>query len=260
MPYEDLEVAVENGVGTIILTRESKFNSFRESTYKELTRALLSLAEDPKVMILVITGRGKFFSSGADITEKRDPPSDPSEAYAVFRARLELATGSVTRAFIDHHKPIVVLLNGPVIGFPAGLISNADIIYVAESAYLHAPFSALALCAEGGSSLGFVQRMGLGPAQEALLFGKKFTARELERLGFVNRVFPDSDFPTETTKLLSTYIRSCNPASMVVTKKLIRSSYQDVLERTVAAETDALAKRYASGEPAIAFRKLMERN
>ncbi|KAJ3299273.1 hypothetical protein HK104_009489 [Borealophlyctis nickersoniae] len=260
MSYKDVQITVENGIGTIIFTREEKFNSFRQGTYGELSAALHHLAERKDTAITVLTGKGKFFSSGADITEKRDADPDPLQAYAAFRSKLELMTATVTRAVIEHPKPLVVLLNGPVIGFPAGIISNSDIIYAAESAYMMCPFSSLGLCAEGASSLGFVQRMGLGAAQEALLFGRKYSAKELEQLGFVNRVFKDADFAAETSRLLLTAVKTCNPTSMVVTKRLIRDQFRDAAERTVAVETDALAKRYASGEPAIAFKNLMERN
>ncbi|KND01465.1 uncharacterized protein SPPG_03267 [Spizellomyces punctatus DAOM BR117] len=260
MSYQDLEVRVEGGIGTITLSREEKFNSFRQGTYSALQQALQDLAERDDVSITVLTGKGKFFSSGADFTEEREAPKSKHEAWVKFRTVLEFATAAVTRAVIDHPKPLVVLLNGPVIGYPAGVIANADIIYAAESAYLSCPFSSLGLCAEGNSSLAFVQRMGLGPAQEALLFGKRFTARELEKVGFVNRVFSNEEFASETTKLLQGAVKTCHPTSMLVTKRLIRSAFKDQQYKTLMHETDALTERYMSGDPAIAFKKLMERN
>ncbi|KAI9105423.1 ClpP/crotonase-like domain-containing protein [Phlyctochytrium arcticum] len=260
MTFTDLTVREENKICTITLTREQKFNSFRQGTYSDLQQALESAAEDDNVAITVLTGQGKFFSSGADFTEERDPPKTKHEAWVKFRTAIEFATAAVTRAMMDHPKPLVVLLNGPVIGYPAGMIANADLIYAKESAYLFCPFSTLGLCAEGGASLAFVQRMGLGAAQEALLFARKFGARELEKLGFVNRVFSDADFEVETKKILQTAVKTCNPVSMQVTKKLIRSAYKDQQYKTLVLETDALTARYMSGDPATAFRKLMERN
>ncbi|TPX67727.1 hypothetical protein SpCBS45565_g03625 [Spizellomyces sp. 'palustris'] len=276
MSYQDLEVRVEGGIGTITLSREQAGPSclsfpFRRGTYSELQQALQDLAERDDVSITVLTGKGKFFSSamaqqqtsvssGADFTEERDAPKSKHEAWIKFRTVLEFATAAVTRAVIDHPKPLVVLLNGPVIGYPAGVIANADIIYAAESAYLSCPFSSLGLCAEGNSSFAFVQRMGLGPAQEALLFGKRFTARELEKVGFVNRVFSNEEFSSETTKLLQGAVKTCHPTSMLVTKRLIRSAFKDQQYKTLMHETDALTERYMSGDPAIAFKKLMERN
>lgn len=95
-----------------VWTITKKFNSFRGQTYVELQQALLSLAERQDCFITVLTGKGKFFSSGADITEEREAPKDKHDAWVKFRSRLEFATVAVTRAFIDHPKPLVVLLNG----------------------------------------------------------------------------------------------------------------------------------------------------
>ncbi|TPX59843.1 hypothetical protein PhCBS80983_g02233 [Powellomyces hirtus] len=260
MSFQDLEVSVKDGLGYITLSREEKFNSFRQRTYTELKQALDGLAARDDVSITVLTGKGKFFSSGADITEEREAPKDRHDAWVKFRSVLEFATAAVTRAVIDHPKPLVVLLNGPVIGYPAGFIANADIIYATESAYLQCPFSALALCAEGNSSHAFVQRMGLSAANDALLFGKKLTGRELETLGFVNKTFRNEEFAAETARILQTAVKTCHPQSLVVTKRLIRSAFQEQQYKTLMHETDALTERYMSGEPAIAFTKLMKRN
>ncbi|KAI8816041.1 ClpP/crotonase-like domain-containing protein [Fimicolochytrium jonesii] len=260
MGSSDVEVVVQDGIGTIFISREEKYNSFRWQTYTDLMQALQSLAYRKDTFITVLTGKGKFFSSGADITEEREAPKDRHDAWVKFRTALEFSTAALTRAVIDHPKPLVVLLNGPVIGYPAGLIGNADIIYASESAYLYCPFSSLALCAEGNSSHAFVQRMGLGPANEALLLGKKFNARELEKLGFVNQTFPAASFAAETSKILAQAVATCHPESLVVTKRLIRSAFVDQQYKTLMHETDALTERYMSGEPAVAFGRLMKRN
>jgi peroxisomal 3,2-trans-enoyl-CoA isomerase len=75
----------------------------------------------------------------------------------------------VARAPYSHSKILVTALNGPVIGLSAALISHSDFIYAVSDAYLMTPFTSLGLVAEGGSSVAFVQRMGQGKANEALL-------------------------------------------------------------------------------------------
>jgi peroxisomal 3,2-trans-enoyl-CoA isomerase len=95
----------------------------------------------------------------------------------------------VARAFYSHSKILVTALNGPVIGLSAALISHSDFIYAVSDAYLMTPFTSLGLVAEGGSSVAFVQRMGQGKANEALLLGRKIPVSELAQVGFVNKVF-----------------------------------------------------------------------
>ncbi|KAI9011373.1 ClpP/crotonase-like domain-containing protein [Gaertneriomyces semiglobifer] len=258
--FEDLEVKISDGIGWIILNREQKYNSFRGQTYSELQRALQALSQRADTAITVLAGKGKFFSSGADFTEEREAPKDQYEAWVKFRSRLEFATAAVTRAVIDHPKPLVVLLNGPVIGYPAGLVGSADLIYAAQSAYLHCPFSTLALCAEGNASYTFPLRMGPAVASEVLLFAKKLSSAEMLQSGFVNAVFPDDVFQAETEKLLQRAVKSCSPASLITTKRLIKENVRAQELQTLQRETDALTERYMSGDPAVAFKKLMQRN
>ncbi|KAJ3174365.1 hypothetical protein HDU88_000333 [Geranomyces variabilis] len=257
---QDVTIAVQGGIGIITINRPEKFNSFRKQTYTDVQQALLQLADNKDVIITVLTGKGRFFSSGADITEEREAPKDPYDAWVKFRSALEFSTAAMTRAIIDHPKPLVVLLNGPVIGYPAGAIANADLIYATESSYLQCPFSTLALCAEGNASHAFVQRMGIGAANEVLLFGKRLNGRELETCGFANQTFKNEDFVAETTKILQTAVKTCHPASLLVTKALIRSAFKEQQYKTLMHETDALTERYMSGDPAIAFTNLMKRN
>ncbi|KAJ3214367.1 hypothetical protein HDU67_001755 [Dinochytrium kinnereticum] len=256
--FQDVTLAIDGGIATITINREKTLNSMRDVTYQELRIALLEAANSKDAVITVVTGKGKYFSSGADVTAQRDPPNDPHKSWEHFQERLTVLTGGVTKAFIEHPKPLVVALNGPVVGFPAGVISLADVIYASESATLYTPFTSLGLCSEGGSSIGFTKRMGAGLASEALLFGRKFSAQELLSAGFVQRVFPDSQFHDEVSKILKNVVNSAYPVSLNVTKKLIRDNLDREYSRAFALELDVLTERFSSGDPANAFRKLME--
>ncbi|KAI8846558.1 ClpP/crotonase-like domain-containing protein [Chytridium lagenaria] len=241
--YEDISYIVENGIATVAFAREKSLNSMRAQTYRELRMALLEAAQDKR----------------ASITVQRDPPADSYESWEFFQQRLTVLTNGVTKAFIEHPKPLVVALNGPVVGFPAGVIAIADVIYASESATLHTPFTSLGLCSEGASSVGFVRRMGMGHASEALLFGRKFTAQELLATGFVQRVFPDNAFHAEVTKLLTGVAKNAFPVSLVATKRLIRDEIDREFARGAALELDVLTERFIFfGDPARTFQKLQE--
>ena len=94
----------------------------------------------------------------------------------------------LTRAFYTHPKILVVALNGPVVGFPAALISFADFIYALPESFLLVPFSTLGLAAEGGASRALKQRLGVAKAKEALLMSKRIPSGELLACGFINKV------------------------------------------------------------------------
>ncbi|KAJ3111202.1 hypothetical protein HDU96_005902 [Phlyctochytrium bullatum] len=256
--FEDLDYAVRDGVCVVAIKREKSLNSMRDVTYREIRIALRKAEEDKNVVALILTGRGKFFSSGADVSANRAPLPDYEESWDAFRSRLAILTDAVTRAFINFPKPLVIALNGPVIGFPAGMIASADVIYAAESAFLHTPFMTLGLCPEGASSAAFVHRMGPGNAADVLLFGRKLSSRELLACGFVQRIFPDEAFHENVEKLVRGSLATANPTSLIVSKRLIRDSFAATYSRAAALELDVLTERFASGDPARAFQKLKE--
>lgn len=94
----------------------------------------------------------------------------------------------LTRAFYTHPKILVVGLNGPVVGFPAALISFADFIYARPHAYLLLPFSSLGFAAEGGASRALRDRLGVAKAKEALMMSKRIPSDDLLACGFVNKI------------------------------------------------------------------------
>lgn len=102
-----------------------------------------------------------------------------------------------------HSKILIAALNGPAIGLSAALLGHCDFVYAVENAYILTPFSALSLVAEGGASLSFPRRLGISKANEALLMGKKLGAADLHRVGFFNKLFPQSTDAVFHASLLS---------------------------------------------------------
>lgn len=85
-------------------------------------------------------------------------------------------------------KILITALSGSAIGLPAELIAFIDFIYAMPHTFLLTPFTSLGLVAEGGASVGFVQRLGISKANEALTMSKRITAEELLQVGFVNKI------------------------------------------------------------------------
>ncbi|KAI2884109.1 hypothetical protein CBS13152_8172 [Aspergillus niger] len=94
----------------------------------------------------------------------------------------------LTHTLANFPKILIVALNGPVVGFPAALIAQADFIYAAPHTFLLTPFSSLGVAAEGAASRYFVQRLGMSKANEALIMSKRISCEELVACGFVNGV------------------------------------------------------------------------
>lgn len=167
----------------------------------------------------------------------------------------------ITHAFYTHPKILVTALNGPVIGLSAALIAFSDFIYAAPHTFLLTPFSSLGLVAEGGASRGFVQRLGISKANEALIMSKKISAEELLHVGFVNKIIDtgkDSDkFLAEVLKEVDERLGThLNAESMVKIKALIRKPERDVLDKQGVEEVMGGLERFVDGIPQEEFRKI----
>ncbi len=152
----------------------------------------------------MVTGEGRFFSSGADVGgNARETPAEAAGDRAAMRLTHAARFGGILEAqriMIDHPKVLVFALNGPAIGVAAAWLGYADIVLAAKNAYLQVPFSALGLVPEAGSGIAFRQSLGVRVTNDILILGRKMTSDDLHALGFVNRVFPDASFQNDVTK------------------------------------------------------------
>jgi len=152
-------------------------------------------------------------------------------------------------------------MNGPAVGLSAALIAFSDFIYAAPHAFLLTPFSSIGLVAEGNASIGFVQRLGLAKANEALIMSKRISCEELVQTGFVNKVF---DTGKDDRKFLEAVLKEVderlgdhlNQNSLLKIKALIRQPYKDALDRQGVLEVLGGVERFLTGEPQQAFAQL----
>lgn len=127
--------------------------------------------------------------------------------------------------------------------------------------FLLTPFSSIGLVAEGNASIGFVQRLGISKANEALIMSKRITAEELVHVGFVNKIIDtgkdDKKFLQEVLKEVDDRLGDhLNQDSLLKIKGLIRQPYRDMLDRQGVLEVLGGLERFMSGAPQEEFRKL----
>ncbi|KAJ5825805.1 hypothetical protein N7474_002943 [Penicillium riverlandense] len=260
-----ITVSYRDRVAIVTLNRPDKLNALNQDLYYLLGERLREIDQRDDIYITVLTGTGRFFSAGADVTSSR-PSGDLSS-----NVRRELVKGfvsnnvDVTRTFYNHSKILVVALNGPAVGLSAALIAHADFIYAAPHAFLLTPFSSLGLVAEGGASRAFVERLGIAKANEALIMSKRITCDELVAASFVNKVIKapsgrpeDSDgflkkVLEEVEDRLGTHL---NQSSLLKIKELVRRPERELLDRQNGLEAFMGLERFLSGVPQEEFRRL----
>lgn len=266
----EVSLTYKGSIAIITLNRVKKLNALTQQHYYRISCLLREIAQRDDIAITVMTGTGRFFSAGADVSASR-PAADPKtiSGFAADTARREILAGfvannvDITRSFYQHPKILVAALNGPVVGLSAGLLGFCDFIYATPHTYFLTPFSSLGLVAEGGASFGLVQRMGISTANEALLQSRRIGIDKLVHCGFVNKVFKgkdekDSDgfFQQVMEELDDKLGNHLNKGSLIGIKALIRAPYNEALEAQGVREVMAGMGAFMKGTPQEEFRKL----
>ncbi|KAI9027853.1 ClpP/crotonase-like domain-containing protein [Hyaloraphidium curvatum] len=263
-PYDGFDVTLDSGIATITFNRPQSLNAITRRAIHDLVDIITEFESDDRVIVVVLTGTGRYFSAGIDIgvggaSGGADP--NPGEIRRNFHSTSAGSSSLLVRRIANFPKIFVAALNGPVVGIPGGWTSHADIIYATEDTTVHASFVTLALAPEAATSLSFPLRMGLGRASEALIFARKMNAKELLEAGYFNRLFPKENFHQDVHNHIKEMLKECNPRSMFEAKKLMREAleYNRKVTANLVSEVDFVSAQYVRKEPTQAFARLAER-
>ncbi|OCT54662.1 3,2-trans-enoyl-CoA isomerase [Cladophialophora carrionii] len=265
-PEEAVLYREQGRVAIITLNQPKKLNAMTQQYYYRISCLLRDIAENPAISVTVITGSGRFFSAGANVTSTRPgvgPDMDKNAARNDILKGFVANNLDITRSFYAHPKVLIGALNGPTVGLSAALLGFCDFIYATPHTFLLTPFSSLGLVAEGGASYGLVQRMGISKANEALIMSRKIPCEELVACGFVNKVFSGKD-QNDSDGFLKQVLAEVddklgdhlNQESIVKIKQLIRAPYLESLEAQGVREVMEGMKRFVAGAPQEEFKKI----
>ncbi|PPQ74664.1 hypothetical protein CVT24_003821 [Panaeolus cyanescens] len=261
-----ITLEVSDRIATITLNRPKSLNALTKEDYDALANTLREVDKDENVLITVVQATGKWFCAGTDVKNR---PSASVEAVSetlgnvrnALRSNVVNTTLDCGKALYSHSKILVAALNGPVMGITAAFLGYFDFIYALPHTWLAVPFTFLGIVAEGGASVSFANRMGLGMANEVLIWGKKKNAEELHRVGFINQIFPAQDaesFNKAVRAHLLEELRGLDPTSILVMKSLIKRGLFEKNDPDAVnlRESYAQAERFASGTPYQQFMRI----
>ncbi|KAL1306460.1 hypothetical protein AAFC00_005158 [Neodothiora populina] len=258
---QDVLFETRGRIAVITLNLPKKLNAMTQDHYYRVAVLMREIAERDDITITILTGNGRFFSAGADVSISRSTPENES-VHRHFLKSFVANNLNITHAFYTHPKILITALNGPAVGLSAALTAFSDFIYAAPHAFLLTPFTSLGLVAEGGASRAFVSRLGISKANEALIMSKKLTAEELVACGYVNKIFDTK--PNEHERFLNMVLTEVddrlgahlNQESLVKIKALIRRPEREVMDAQGVAEVFAGLDRFVQGIPQEEFRKI----
>lgn len=189
-----LHIADENRVRTLTLNRPDALNAFNEALYDATADALLAAGEDPEVAVVMITGAGRAFSAGQDLTEMQARITDPGfvPGRHGFPGMIEALT--------SFPKPLVCAVNGVGLGIGTTILGYADLAFMSTTARLKCPFTSLGVAPEAASSYLLPQLIGRQNAAWLLMSSEWVSADEAHRMGLVWKVCEPDDLLVDARK------------------------------------------------------------
>jgi enoyl-CoA hydratase/carnithine racemase len=233
----------EGAVRILTLDRPERRNAFTVALYEELTEALRHADGDDTVRAVVLTGAGSAFSAGTDLEELSAIAAGtaPDGAGTAFPALVD--------ALSEIDVPLVAAVNGPGVGLGATMLSYFDLVFMADTARLRAPFAAMGVPPEAGSSVLFPLRMGWQRAARALLGAPWISASEALAAGLVTAVCPPGRERAEAVAAAQE-IASHDRRSTRTIKALMRAAERDLVTTARRREDEAYRLLFRGGEQA----------
>lgn len=236
MAYNTLIVTKEAGVATLTLNRPDKLNAWNEEMMEEGVQAVEEIRSDPDVRVLVVTGVGRGFSAGADVTSLALEAERRRTGERSVRDELSGWPGVVTVAYRlrQMDRPVIAAINGVAAGAGFGLALACDIRIASDQARFSQIFVKRGLVPDTGSTYFLPRIVGTQKACELMFRGSVIDAYEAERLGIVSRVVPHDQLMDEVMAL-ARELASSAPLALALTKRAI---YKGATEIDLSAQMD----------------------
>ena len=237
MDFIDISYEKRDGIAVITLIREEVRNAVRHRTWVDLSGAIEDVRQDDSVRAVIITGRGKAFSAGADLAEMASIFGTEIDFFEVRRGLLGIQ--EVTRKMIDLPKPIVAALNGYAVGAGAEIAIASDIRIASETATFEFAEVKVGLFETNGVTYLLPRIIGHGRARELMLTGRRIDAHEALSIGLVSRVTSPEllmDDAVETAERMAGHA----PVSMALVKECLNRSGEIALADALVYETEAM--------------------
>jgi enoyl-CoA hydratase/carnithine racemase len=237
MNLTDIAYEKNGAVAVLTFTREKKRNAVRRRTWLDLRAILSECAADDGVRAVVITGRGKAFSAGADLEEMGEILGGGVSLFDIRRGLLEIQ--DVTRMMTLLPTPIVAALNGYAVGAGAEIAIASDVRIAAENATFEFAEVKVGLFETNGVTYFLPRLVGQGRAMELMLTGRRIDAREAHDMGLVSGVVKQENLLDEAMDIARTMAENA-PVPMALVKRCLVRSGEIGLEDAMTYETDAM--------------------
>jgi enoyl-CoA hydratase/carnithine racemase len=233
MAKQDVLYNKEGGIGTITLNRPDKLNSLTHEMLHRLNSIIEDIKKDNTVRAVILTGNGRTFSAGTDISG--EVPQTAEVEINLMKERISTEYRQSLWFFNSIPKPVICAINGAAVGIAAEFALHCDIRIAAESARWGQVFVLRGMTPDTGAGTYLLPRIvGLSKACELVFSGEIIDAQEMLRIGLASEVVPDADLMPTARRMAKKLTRGA-PLAIQMAKQLMYRG----LEQTMEAHQEA---------------------
>jgi enoyl-CoA hydratase/carnithine racemase len=236
MTHATVLVEHDGGVAVVTWNRPRQKNAFDVAMWRDGRDTLLGLRDDASVRAVVVTGAGDAFSAGQDLSEMHTAPTDGDHPF-----------GSFMDALCAFDKPLIAAVNGVGVGIGFTMLLHCDVVYVADTARLRAPFIPLGVVPEAASSYLLPLVVGYQRAAELLYTADWIDARRAVEVGIASRCLPPSEL-LPAARALAARIAAGPIGAIRHTKRLVMATRAEQIRQARAREDAAFQERIGTPE------------
>lgn len=233
MTYKNIEFDLDDAIARITLNRPDKLNSFTEAMHGELADAI-NRAEDGGARVLVLTGNGRGFCAGQDLSERQmsSGPVDLGETVGKFYAPL-------VRRLRGLPMPVVVGVNGVAAGAGANVALAGDIVIAARSASFIQAFCRLGLIPDTGGTYALPRLVGHARAMGLAMLGDKLSAEQAQQWGLIWECVDDDALAGRLDEM-ARHFAQAPTKGLAYTKQALNQSLNNSLDEQLDLERDMM--------------------
>lgn len=227
MEYKNILLEQQDNIAVLSLNRPNKLNAFTFSMMEEMIAALDALDADDSVHALIITGKGRAFCAGADLSSGQDTFNPSFDDFAVQESDFRRDSGGIlTLRMYKFLKPIVVACNGPAVGIGASMQLAADIRLASDQARFGFVFNNRGIVPDACSSWFLPKIVGISRALELTYSGRIIDAQEALQLNLVSSIHDSEKLLSNALDITKKMVQNSAPVSISLTRQMLWSSLE----------------------------------
>uniref|UniRef100_A0A7C4XKQ9 Crotonase n=1 Tax=candidate division WOR-3 bacterium TaxID=2052148 RepID=A0A7C4XKQ9_UNCW3 len=250
--YKNISVETGDKIAVLKVARPEVLNAVNTETILEIESAIRELNENQEVRVIIITGEGKSFVSGSDISKLAQMDSLKAREYSQLGQRV--------LSFIENmEKVVIAAVNGYALGSGCEIAMACDIRIASEKAKFSQPEVKLGLIPGHAGTQRLARLIGVGRAKELIFTGEMIDAQEAYRIGLVNKVVPAENLMDEAKAIARKIIENAGPNAVKIAKTVINRGIDANLQTANSYESEAFSILFSLDEAKEGMKAFLEK-